>query len=103
MPRASYDCTLVNNPKTIAGVEWKITLGVFLFFGWGAMLYHVPYLMIPPFILFMFLRGPGMKDPMFLRIYLRHRAQRDAYVPHYNTAPNVRFPRPAGFSRRNWF
>lgn len=103
MARSSYDCESVNRPKTIAGVDWKIVVGVFFFFGYGAVLYRVPYLIIPPAILLVFLRGPGVKDPFFLRIYLRHRSQRDRYSPHYLTAPNQRFPRPRGFGRRNWF
>ena len=103
MIRQSYDCSLVNNPKTIAGLEWKLTIGIFAFFGYGAIFYRVPYLMIPPVILFVFLRGPGAKDPMFLRVYLRHRAQRDRYSPHYISAANVRFPRPPGFGRANFF
>jgi hypothetical protein len=103
MVRQSYDCTAVNNPKTIAGVEWKIVVAVCAFFGYGAVLYRVPYLVIPPLILLAFLRGPGVKDPMFLRIYLRHRSQRDRYSPHYLCQPNVRSPRPRGFGRQNWF
>jgi hypothetical protein len=103
MARQIYDCTLVNAPKTIAGIEWKIFVGVAFFFGYGALMFRVPYLLISPVVIFLFLRGPGAKDPMFLRIHLRHRAQRNVYSPHYLCAPNHRNPRPLNFSRSNWF
>lgn len=103
MIRESYDCTKVNNPKTIAGIEWKVVVGVSVFFGFATLMYRAPYLLVIPLIILAFLRGPGRKDPMFLRVYLRHRAQRDTYSPAYITQPNQRFPRPNGFGRYNWF
>lgn len=101
--RGSYDCVAVNQPKTIAGIEWKLFVVVFAFFGFAAMVFHVLYLLITPILVLAFLRGPGKKDPLFLRIHLRHRAQRDVYSPAYVSKPNLRNPRPQGFGKTHWF
>lgn len=100
--RTTFDCAGVNQPKTIAGIEWRIVVALGIFFGLGSLMYRVPYLLIIPLVLLAFLRGPGLKDPLFLRIYLRHRAQRDFYSPAYITLLNQRAPRPNGFGRYHW-
>lgn len=97
--RSSYDCTQVNNPKTIAGLEWKLVVAVMMFFGMAVVLYRAPGVLLMPALIIWFLRGPGKKDSMFIRIYLRHRVQRTHYSPAYITAKNMSAPRPIGFSR----
>lgn len=97
--RHSYDCVQINNPRTIAGLEWKLVMGIGMFFGMAVVLYRAPGILIMPFFILMFLRGPGKKDSQFIRIYLRHRVQRKSYSPTYITATNQSFPRPQGFNR----
>jgi type IV secretory pathway TrbD component len=97
--RQSYDCRQVNNPKTIAGLEWKLVVATVFFFGMAVVLYRAPGVLVMPAIVFIFLRGPGKKDALFIRIYLRHRVQRTHYSPAYITAKNASSPRPVGFSR----
>lgn len=97
--RESYNCVPINEPKTIAGLEWKLVVGIGAFFTMAVIMYRAPGLLIMPGLILLFLRGPGKKDSMFVRIYLRHRVQRHHYSPAYITAKNQSNPRPAGFSR----
>ncbi len=97
--RVVYDVSRVNIPRTIAGIEWKLVVAVSLFFGMAAVMYKAPAILIAPVIILMFLRGPGSRDPDFLKIYRRHSVQRDFYSPAQYCAVNLRAPRPAGFSR----
>lgn len=97
--RVTYDMSRVNIPRTIAGIEWKLVVAVVMFFGLGAMMFRAPVMLVAPAIILMFLRGPGKRDPDFLKIYKRHAAQRDFYSPAQICAVNLRSPRPSGFSR----
>jgi len=101
--RTSYDCTQINFPRTIAGVEWRIVVIAVVFFGSAAAMYRLPGLLIAPAFILFFLRGPGKRDPEFLRIYRRHRAQRSMYSPAYVALRNDRAPRPDGFGRGDTF
>ncbi len=101
--RTSYDCTPINFPRTIAGVEWRIVVIVMVFFGSAAAMYSLPGLLIAPALIILLLRGPGKRDPEFLRVYRRHRAQREAYSPAYVALRNDRNPRPHGFGRSETF
>lgn len=105
MSRVVYDTRAVNTPRTIAGVEWRLVVAIFIFFGSAALMQRVPALMVAPAILLWVLSGPGRRDPAFLRIYLRHRAQRDRYSPAYNLPDksHIGWRRPVGFGRNNWF
>ncbi|OZA30491.1 MAG: hypothetical protein B7X93_03090 [Hydrogenophilales bacterium 17-61-9] len=97
--RVVYDVSRVNIPRTIAGIEWKLVVAVSLFFGLAAVMFKAPAILIAPVIILLFLRGPGNRDPDFLKVYRRHSVQRDLYSPAQLCAVNLRAPRPAGFSR----
>lgn len=97
--RKSFDCSPVNDPKTIAGIEWKLVVIIFAFFTAAAVMEKAYGLVIVPFLILIFLRGPGKKDSAFIQIYRRHRVQRERYSPAYITAKNFINPRPIGFSR----
>ena len=97
--RPSLDCSTLNEPRVIAGVEWKLVVLVMFFFGMAALMFHIPGVMVIPFVMLVFLRGPGKNDSAFLRVYLRHRAQRARYSPAYITEKNQSNPRPTGFHR----
>jgi type IV secretory pathway TrbD component len=97
--RTVYDVSRINIPRTIAGIEWKLVVGIGMFFGLAAMMFKAPYILAAPAIIIWFLRGPGLRDPFFLQIYKRHAAQRDFYSPAYVCQKNMRTPRPSGFSR----
>lgn len=101
--RTTYNCQLVNEPKTIFGIEWKLVIVVGAFFTFAAIVFKVLYILIAPVAIVAFLRGPGRKDSMFLRVHIRHRNQRDRYTPAYVALPNLRTPRPMGFGKTNWF
>lgn len=97
--RVVYDVSRVNLPRTIAGIEWKPVVAVTLFFGFAALMFKAPAMLIAPVLIIWFLRGPGKRDPDFLKVYRRHAAQRNFYSPAQICAVNLRTPRPAGFSR----
>lgn len=97
--RTVYDVSRVNIPRTIAGIEWKLVVAVSVFFGMSAVAYRAPFVLAAPALILWFLSGPGRRDHDFLKIYRRHAAQRDHYSPAQMCATNLRFPRPAGFSR----
>lgn len=97
--RPSLDCSKLNEPRQIAGLDFKLVVAVVLFFGYAAAMFKVPAVLIPPLLFLVFLRGPAKKDPAMIPIYLRHRTQRTKYAPAYVTAPNIHAPRPAGFNR----
>lgn len=97
--RVVYNAALFNIPRTIAGIEWKVVVGIGMFFGLAAIMFKAPAILVAPVLILWFLRGPGKRDPDFLQIYKRHSAQRDHYSPAQICAVNLRFPRPTGFSR----
>lgn len=97
--RPSLDCSKLNEPRLIAGVDYKIVVAVTLFFGFAAMMFHAWLVLLIPAIVVLFLRGPAKHDPAMLKVHLRHRTQRDVYSPAYVTAHNQHAPRPEGFSR----
>lgn len=97
--RVTYNAAKFNLPRTIAGIEWKLVAAVSMFFGFAALMFKAPYILIAPVIILWFLRGPGLRDPYFLQIYKRHSAQRDIYSPAQICQVNLRTPRPNGFSR----
>ncbi len=99
MARVVYDVSRVNLPRTIAGIEWKLVVAVSVFFGMTAIMFRAPVILVAPVIILLFLRGPGSRDPDFLKVYRRHSAQRDLYSPAQLCAVNLRTPRPSGFSR----
>lgn len=97
--RVVYDVSVVNIPRTIAGIEWKLVVAVSAFFGFAALMFKAPAMLVAPALILWFLRGPGKRDPDFLKVYRRHAAQRDFYSPAQLCAVNLRTPRPVGFSR----
>lgn len=97
--RVVYNASRFNLPRTIAGIEWKLVVGVALFFGLAAVMFKAPAVLIAPVVILWFLHGPGKRDPDFLKIYRRHSVQRNYYSPAQICAVNLRSPRPAGFSR----
>lgn len=97
--RVVYNMAVVNLPRTIGGIEWKLVVAVSVFFGFAALLFKAPAMLVAPVLILWFLRGPGKRDPDFLKVYRRHAAQRDFYSPAQVCAVNLRTPRPAGFSR----
>lgn len=99
MARTTLHCVAINEPKTIAGVDWKLVVATVMFFGMGALMFKAPGVLVLPALLIWLLRGPGRKDPAFLQIHLRHRHQRDHYTPDYVAADNLINLRPAGFNR----
>jgi hypothetical protein len=103
MARRVFNCTAVNKPKTVAGLEWRLVMAVSVFFGMAALMQRAPALLVAPVFILTFLSGPGRRDPLFLRIYIKHRGQRDFYTPAYGALSNQRTPRPIGFGRTNWF
>lgn len=97
--RGSIDCSSLNRPRLIAGIDYKIVVGVLMFFGYAAAEYRSPGVMAIPLLFLLFIRGPAKKDPAMLKVYLRHRAQAERYSPAYITAKNYHAPRPDGFNR----
>lgn len=97
--RLSYDFSRVNTPKTIAGIEWKLVVAVGMFFGFAAIMFKAPAVLVAPVIIIAFLRGPALRDSDFLNIYKKHTHQRDFYSPAYIAKKNFKNPRPVGFSR----
>lgn len=97
--RLTYNPSRFNLPRTIAGIEWKVVVGVGVFFGMAALMFKAPFILVAPVLILWFLRGPGLRDPDFLQIYKRHSAQRDVYSPAQLAQVNLRTPRPNGFSR----
>lgn len=97
--RVVYNASAFNLPRTVAGIEWKLVVSVGLFFGLAAIMFKAPAVLVAPVIILWFLRGPGKRDPDFLKIYRRHSVQRDHYSPANICAVNLRSPRPSGFSR----
>lgn len=105
MARRTYNTRIINTPRTIAGVEWRLVVVVLIFFGSAALMQRAPVLLVVPLFPIIFLRGPGRRDPAFLRIYMRHRAQRDHYSPAYGLphSRSIAWRRPIGYGRTNWF
>lgn len=97
--RVVYDVSKFNIPRTIAGIEWKLVVGVSMFFVLAAVMFRAPAVLVAPVAIILFLRGPGMRDPDFLQVYKRHSMQRDRYSPAQLCQVNYRSPRPQGFSR----
>ncbi len=97
--RIVYNASRFNLPRTIAGIEWKLVVGIALFFGLAALMFKAPAALVAPVVIIWFLHGPGKRDPDFLKIYRRHSVQRDYYSPAQICAVNLRSPRPSGFSR----
>lgn len=97
--RVTYSADKFNIPRTIAGIEWKVVVGVSIFFGATALMFKVPVVLVAPALILWFLHGPGKRDHDFLKVYKRHSVQRDFYSPAQVCAVNLRSPRPAGFSR----
>ncbi len=99
MARTVYNVSLVNIPRTIAGIEWKLVASACMFFGLAALMFRAPAVLVAPAGIVLFLRGPGMRDHEFLNIYRKHSRQRNFYSPAYQTAVNYKLARPSGFSR----
>lgn len=97
--RPSLDCSRLNEPRQIAGLDFKLVVAVMAFFGLAAVMYRTPFVMVIPIAFLAFLRGPGKKDSAFIAIHLRHRTQRRRYSPAYITTKNQLTPRPPGFNR----
>lgn len=97
--RIVYNASRFNLPRTIAGIEWKLVVGIALFFGLAALMFKAPAVLVAPVVILWFLHGPGKRDPDFLKVYRRHSVQRDYYSPAQFCAVNLRSPRPSGFSR----
>lgn len=97
--RVTYNAVKFNLPRTIAGIEWKLVAAVSMFFGFAALMFKAPFILIAPVIILWFLHGPGKRDHDFLKIYRRHSVQRDLYSPAQVCRVNLRTPRPSGFSR----
>jgi len=100
MPRVSYDCSLINEPRTIAGVDWSIVAGVTFFFVMAVMETHAFEILVIPLIFFWLLRDPCRRDPKLLDVYRRHRAQSHRYVVWIGRANAIgKAARPIGFNR----
>lgn len=97
--RESLDCSKLNEPRQIAGLDFKLVGAVAIFFGYAAAMFKVPGVLIPPLIFLIFLSGPARKDQAMIPIYLRHRTQRKRYSPGYIASNNFHAPRPEGFNR----
>lgn len=97
--RVVYDASRFNLPRAIAGIEWKLVVAVSMFFGFAALMFKAPFVLVAPVIILWFLHGPGKRDHDFLKVYRRHSVQRDIYSPAQMCSVNLRSPRPAGFSR----
>lgn len=97
--RPSLDCSKLNEPRNIAGVDYKIVVAVVMFFGFAAMMFRAWLLLLIPVLIIAFIRGPAKKDPALVPVHLRHRTQRGKYSPGYVTAKNMHAPRPEGFNR----
>lgn len=99
--RVVLDCSRLNEPRTIAGIDYKLVVAILMFFGFAGMLFHAITILFLPFLLILFLRGPAKRDQAFVQIHLRHRQQKLRYSPGYVTAPNNSSPRPHGFNRNS--
>lgn len=97
--RITYNASKFNLPRTIAGIEWKLVAALCMFFGFSALMFKAPFILVAPVIILWFLHGPGKRDHDFLQIYKRHSVQRDVYSPAQFCQVNLRTPRPRGFSR----
>lgn len=97
--RQVYNSQAVNVSNTIAGIEYKIVVGVTVFFVAAALMEHLPSILIVPAVILWFLHGSSKRDSEFLNIYKRHASQKEMYSPAYIAKQNLRTPRPLGFSR----
>lgn len=97
--RQSLDCAKLNEPRQIAGLDFKLVVAVMAFFGMAALMYRAPLVLVLPITFLAFLRGPGKKDSAFIAVHLRHRAQKQRYSPAYIAKKNQSNPRPVGFNR----
>lgn len=97
--RPSLDCAKLNEPRQIAGLDFKLVVAVMVFFGMAALMFRAPFVLVLPIGFLAFLRGPGKKDSAFIAVHLRHRAQKQRYSPAYIATKNQSNPRPAGFNR----
>ncbi|HEX7325391.1 MAG TPA: VirB3 family type IV secretion system protein [Rhodanobacteraceae bacterium] len=98
--RASLDCSGLSRPRQIAGIDFKLVMMTMVSFGFAAISYKTPSLMVLPIGLLWLIHGPAKRDPAFIKVYMKHRVQHDHYAPTYVVRPiNFRSPRPAGFNR----
>ena len=98
--RVSYNCALINEPRTIAGIDWSIFFAVAFFFTMAIIETHVYWIAVIPLTFVWLLRGPCRRDPKLLEVYRRHRAQQSVYVPWVGQIDVLgKSARPIGFSR----
>ena len=89
----------VNTPRAIAGIEWRIVVAICMFFGFAAIMFRAPAVLVAPAGIILFLRGPALRDYEFLNIYKKHSMQKNTYSPAYISKINYKNSRPQGFSR----
>lgn len=98
--RVSLDCSKLNRPRQIAGIDFKVVVGILAIFGNAAMLYKTPSVMVVPLVILWLIHGPAKRDPALVAIHMRHRQQHDYYSPTYTVGPkNLHAARPVGFNR----
>lgn len=69
------------------------------FSGYAAFILHNYYLLPTCVVLLLFLSGAGRRDPLFLRVYLKHRVQASRYSPAPVSGVQMRNKRPIGYGR----
>lgn len=100
MSRVSYDCAMINEPRTVAGIDWSIFFAISFFFGMAIAELHVYLIALIPLTFFWLLRDPCRRDPKLLDIYKRHRGQYPRYVPWIGDVDVLgKGARPLGFNR----
>ena len=99
--RESADATKVNRPRLIAGLEWKLAVVLVVFFGFAALTTRNLYIGALGVAVLLFLAGAGRRDPLFLRVYLRHAKQASRYSPAPVVCRPLRNTRPVGYGWRD--
>ncbi len=100
--RHSVDASIVNRPRLIGGMPWQAAVGSVAFFFYTAAQVRNWYLLIFAVLVLLFLSGAGRRDPLFLKVYLKHRLQAERYSPTPVSCPAQRQRRPLGYGRYDW-
>lgn len=91
---------MINEPRTVAGIDWSIFFAIAFFFTMAIVETHVYVIVVIPLVFIFLLRDPCRRDPKLLDIYKRHRGQFDVYTAFVGDKAVIgKSARPMGFNR----